>query len=61
MEGKISDEELEFREKKDADIGQDKAEVAAKEEEAKAEAKEVAEKKLAESKMSKEEKKLAEA
>merc|ERR1711934_938999 len=61
MEGKISDEELEFREKKDADIGQDQAEVAAKEEEAKLEAKAEAKKKLAEGKMSKEEKKLAEA
>ena len=61
MEGKISDEELEFREKKDADIGQDQAEVAAKEESAKAEAKAGAEAKLAEGKMSKEEKKLAEA
>jgi hypothetical protein len=59
MEGKISDEELEFREKKDADIGQDQAVVAAKEEEAKLEAKAEAEKKLAEGKMSKEEKKLA--
>jgi hypothetical protein len=61
MEGKISNEELEFREKKDADIGQDQAEVAAKEESAKAEAKAGAEAKLAEGKMSKEEKKLAEA
>ena len=61
MEGKISDEELEFREKKDAEIGQDQAEVAAKEESAKAEAKAGAEAKLAEGKMSKEEKKLAEA
>jgi len=61
MEGKISDEELEFREKKDQDIGQDQAEVAAKEEAAKTEAKEAAEKKTAEAKLSKEEKKLAEA
>ena len=61
MEGKISDEELEFREKADADIGQDKAEVAAKEEAAAADAKDAAEKKTAEGKLSKEEKKLAEA
>ena len=61
MEGKISDEELEFREKADQDIGQDKAEVAAKEEASKAAAKEEAEKKTAESKLSKDEKKLAEA
>lgn len=60
-EGKISDAELEFRESKDQDIGQDQAEVAAKDEAAKAEAKEAAEKKTAEAKLSKEEKKLAEA
>jgi len=52
---------MEFREGKDADIGQDQAEVAAKEEAAAAEAKEGAEKKQAEAKLSKEEKKLAEA
>lgn len=61
MEGKISDEELEFREKADQDIGQDKAQLEAKEEAAKAEAKAEAEKKVGEGKMSKEEKKLAEA
>lgn len=60
-EGKISDAELEFRESKDSDIGQDQAEVAAKEEAAKSEAKASAEAKTAEGKMSKEEKKLAEA
>merc|ERR1711885_122011 len=60
MEGKISDVELEFREKADQDIGQDKAEVAAKEGAAKTEAKEASEKKTAEAKLSKEEKKLAE-
>ena len=60
-EGKISDAELEFRESKDSDIGQDQAEVAAKEEAAKSEAKAAAEAKTAEGKMSKEEKNLAEA
>jgi len=60
-EGKISDAELEFREDKDQDIGQDQAEVAKKEADAKEEAAKKAEAKAAEAKMTKEEKKAAEA
>jgi hypothetical protein len=60
MEGKISDAELEFKESKDADIGQDQAKVAEAEETAKAEAKAGAEGKAADAKASPEEKKAAE-
>jgi len=60
MEGKISDAELEFKESKDADIGQDQAKVAEAEEAAKAEAKAGAEAKAADAKKSPEEKKAAE-
>jgi len=60
MEGKISDKELEFKEGKDEDIGQDQAEVAEQEAAAKEEAAKKAEAKAAESKLSEEEKKAAE-
>merc|ERR1711865_548341 len=59
-EGKISDAELEFKEGKDADIGQDQAKVAEGEEAAKAEAKTGAEAKAAGEAKSPEEKKAAE-
>lgn len=60
MEGKISDAELEFREGKDDDIGQDQAKVAESEEAAKTEAKGAAEAKAGDAKKSPEEKKAAE-
>lgn len=60
MEGKISDKELEFKEGKDEDIGQDQAEVAEQEAAAKDEAAKLAEAKAAEGKLSEEEKKAAE-
>jgi len=60
MEGKISDNELEFKEGKDEDIGSDQAVVAADEATAKVAAEAKAEAKLAESKMSEDEKKAAE-
>jgi hypothetical protein len=59
-EGKISDAELEFREGKDEDIGQDQAKVAEAEEAAKGEAKAGAEAKAADAAKSPEEKKAAE-
>jgi len=60
MEGKISDDELEFKEGKDSDIGQDQAKVAEADEAAKGEAKKDAEGKAADAKKSPEEKKAAE-